>query len=206
MCLIEFQGPNAASIQLSLISLFSVKSFQNFALFSAVAIPALAAYAYLFASSDVSTFSSPANNAGASGSPNTSNRVTMSNLSFVLSGTPAPLPGILGSPPSKGGVAAASADGVVLSSSTKKVRDPYACLGVIMPDESEHDNEVLNSAWYEEQIRDGGAAMTAYCKLQFTDVADETRRAIEASLKRYCELDTLAMVMIYEAWKSEIDR
>jgi hypothetical protein len=44
-CLIEFQGPNAASIQLSLHSLFSVTSFQYFALFSAVAIPALAAYA-----------------------------------------------------------------------------------------------------------------------------------------------------------------
>ena len=44
-CLIELNGPNAASIQLSEISLLLTKSFQNLALLSAVPIPARAAYA-----------------------------------------------------------------------------------------------------------------------------------------------------------------
>jgi hypothetical protein len=30
--------------------------------------------------------------------------------------------------------------------------------------------------------------------------AEEERLAIRQALLRYCELDTLAMVMIYEAW------
>jgi hypothetical protein len=49
-----------------------------------------------------------------------------------------------------------------------------------------------------EGISDGGAALTAYGKLQFEEVSDEEREAIESGLLKYCELDTLAMVMIYE--------
>lgn len=44
--------------------------------------------------------------------------------------------------------------------------------------------------------------MTAYCKLQFEDIPNDARTNIESALRKYCELDTLAMVMIYEAWKS----
>jgi hypothetical protein len=43
LCRVELNGPKAASIQLSLMSLLDVKSFQYLALFSAVAIPAFAA-------------------------------------------------------------------------------------------------------------------------------------------------------------------
>ncbi len=46
--------------------------------------------------------------------------------------------------------------------------------------------------------------MTAYGKLQFQEMSDTERRAIESALLKYCELDTLAMVMIYEAWKAEM--
>ena len=49
-----------------------------------------------------------------------------------------------------------------------------------------------------ENIGDGGAALTAYGKIQYTDMSKDERRKIGAALKRYCELDTLAMVMIYE--------
>ncbi len=51
-------------------------------------------------------------------------------------------------------------------------------------------------------IAQGGAATTAFARLQFEDIAPLERDAIEAALLRYCELDTLAMVMIYEAWRS----
>ncbi len=49
-----------------------------------------------------------------------------------------------------------------------------------------------------EGISDGGAALTAYGKLQFEEVNDKERSAIKSGLLKYCELDTLAMVMIYE--------
>mgnify|MGYP001404457631 CR=1 FL=1 len=52
-----------------------------------------------------------------------------------------------------------------------------------------------------KNISDGGAALTAYSKLQFVDMSIEERISIRKSLLKYCELDTLAMVMIYEHLK-----
>ena len=67
------------------------------------------------------------------------------------------------------------------------------------------DKEALDNAITDiEGISDGGAALTAYGKLQFDEVSIKEREAIEAGLKKYCELDTLAMVMIYEYFKEEI--
>ena len=51
---------------------------------------------------------------------------------------------------------------------------------------------------------DGGAALTAYSKLQFVDMSKKERDSIKKSLFKYCELDTLAMVMIYEHLKTLI--
>ncbi|MDX1914133.1 MAG: DUF2779 domain-containing protein [Methylophilus sp.] len=50
-------------------------------------------------------------------------------------------------------------------------------------------------------IAEGGAAATAYAKLQFESLSNEARKKIIAALLRYCELDTLAMVMIVQAWQ-----
>jgi len=52
------------------------------------------------------------------------------------------------------------------------------------------------------EIQDGGAAMVAFGKMQFTEMSDTERNALSNALLQYCELDTLAMVMIYEHWKS----
>jgi|GEM_PF-3644328 len=41
----------------------------------------------------------------------------------------------------------------------------------------------------------------AYARMQFDDVTQEERDAVFNALLSYCELDTLAMVMIAEAWK-----
>lgn len=49
-----------------------------------------------------------------------------------------------------------------------------------------------------EQIKDGGAALTAYARLMYEDLREETRASIERSLLEYCELDTLAMVFLYQ--------
>ena len=48
----------------------------------------------------------------------------------------------------------------------------------------------------DESVCDGGAALAAYSKLQFSD--DNISEALETALLRYCELDTLAMVFIWE--------
>ena len=50
-------------------------------------------------------------------------------------------------------------------------------------------------------IANGGAAATAYARLQYEELSAEPRRKICEALLRYCELDTMAMVMIVEGWK-----
>lgn len=81
--------------------------------------------------------------------------------------------------------------------------DPYKTLPQIFP---AYDFETLESMMSEgdAEINNGGAALTAYAMLQFTRMAQEERSKIKQALLRYCELDTLAMVMIYEFWKDRI--
>lgn len=45
---------------------------------------------------------------------------------------------------------------------------------------------------------DGGAALTAYGKLQYQDMSEKERETLSQGLLKCCELDTLAMIMIYE--------
>ena len=52
-------------------------------------------------------------------------------------------------------------------------------------------------------IAEGGAAATAYARLQFEQMDAQTRDRIKSALLRYCELDTLAMAMIVEAWRAD---
>jgi len=47
-------------------------------------------------------------------------------------------------------------------------------------------------------INQGGLAMMAYNFTQYACLNDLDRKAIEAALLRYCELDTLAMVMLVQ--------
>jgi len=77
------------------------------------------------------------------------------------------------------------------------VKDPYKLLEPI------HDDFELDNLYLERgAIQDGGAAMVAYAKMQFTQMSDQERQNIIKALLRYCEMDTLAMVMIYEHWLS----
>ncbi len=64
------------------------------------------------------------------------------------------------------------------------------------------DEDQLDSFITDNMLADGGAAMTAYAKMQFTEISHEEKVMLEQGLLRYCELDTLAMVMIYEHWRS----
>lgn len=78
--------------------------------------------------------------------------------------------------------------------------DPYKLLHPIF-DDHETDSLLESQSDYSLTIAHGGAATMAYASLQFEDMPKEKRAAIEFGLKRYCELDTLAMVMVVEAWR-----
>ena len=78
------------------------------------------------------------------------------------------------------------------------VVDPYKLLPKMFQDVSDHDLERLGA---DDELRDGGAAMTAYARMQFEEMTDIERAEMRAALLRYCELDTFAMVLIYEAWR-----
>lgn len=80
------------------------------------------------------------------------------------------------------------------------VADPYKLLPPVFTDLPRDVVDALE-AGDDLEITQGGAATTAYARLQFEDIALQERRSIEAALLRYCEVDTLAMVMIYEAWR-----
>ena len=53
----------------------------------------------------------------------------------------------------------------------------------------------------ELAISNGGAAATAYTRLQFEQIEAGLRQRICDALLRYCELDTLAMAMIVQGWE-----
>lgn len=72
--------------------------------------------------------------------------------------------------------------------------DPYSALEHL---EGEVPGERIFS---DEQIKDGGGAMTAYARSQFTEMSEEEVNRIKPALLKYCELDTLAMVMLWEEW------
>ena len=77
--------------------------------------------------------------------------------------------------------------------------DPYeklkAYAKALLPDDVNTDASV---------IAEGGAAATAYARLQFESLDLETRERIKSALLRYCELDTLAMVMIVQGWQTDV--
>jgi len=83
--------------------------------------------------------------------------------------------------------------------SAGKVVDPYSLLPPVFTDVDPRAVELLSEA--DDELREGGAAMTAYARLQFEEMTELERTAIQKALLKYCELDTLAMVMLYEAWR-----
>lgn len=82
--------------------------------------------------------------------------------------------------------------------------NPYYRLPSIFDD---IDSDALDEQFGDNsEIKDGGAAMMAYAKMQFTEMSEEERNLYRKALLRYCELDTLAMVMIYEGWKEHLSK
>jgi hypothetical protein len=88
---------------------------------------------------------------------------------------------------------------------TDGLTNPYKTLPQVFPD---YDNDVIDSVEPIETLKelsDGGAALTAYNYLQYSNVSEEQREYLQQALFKYCELDTMAMVMIIEAWRDMIE-
>ena len=84
----------------------------------------------------------------------------------------------------------------------EKIINPYDLLPPLYENMTQDQiNDTLSEL---ENINDGGAALTAYGKIQYTEMTKQEREEISKSLRRYCELDTLAMVMIFEHLKASI--
>ena len=67
--------------------------------------------------------------------------------------------------------------------------------------EKDENGNVINPyKLLNSKICNGAEAMTTYTRLQFTNVSDKEKEQMRIELLRYCELDTLSMVMIYEYW------
>ena len=68
-----------------------------------------------------------------------------------------------------------------------KVINPYKTLPLLFDNWSE--TELEDNISDIENIADGGAALTAYAKLQYVDMTSQERNEITQALLKYCELN-----------------
>lgn len=83
------------------------------------------------------------------------------------------------------------------------IQNPYKKLPKLFEEWSEEELYSLVSGM--EELADGGAALTAYGKMQYTDISEKELQELSTALLKYCELDTLAMVMLYEHFKELVN-
>jgi hypothetical protein len=87
----------------------------------------------------------------------------------------------------------------------KEIIDPYSLLPKMFDDISKQELDAFNETLSLE-VNDGGDAMAAYAKMQYEDISQDESEGLQKALLKYCELDTFAMVMIYEGWKDFLIR
>lgn len=79
------------------------------------------------------------------------------------------------------------------------VKNPYDLLPSLLDD---LDDDNIEEYLMGDRLADGGAAMTAYAMMQFTQMSQGERERIIQGLLKYCELDTMAMVFLWEGWSN----
>ncbi len=90
---------------------------------------------------------------------------------------------------------------IVFNAETGKVEDPYKLLPPIFADVDPNELAKIEEFLVGDgAMADGGAAMMAWARMQFSEMSDLERKSLKEALLRYCRLDTLAMVMIWEWW------
>ena len=88
-----------------------------------------------------------------------------------------------------------------------KVESPYHQLDAIasfMGVSSGELKQFDDAKQMDESIANGGAALAAYTRLQFSDAV--CTQALREALLRYCELDTMSMVFIWEYFHEMVER
>lgn len=88
-----------------------------------------------------------------------------------------------------------SADGEI-ENPYKHLDEIASFLGVTTDEAEEFDTSSQIDDPIKGTVNNGGIALAAYTKLQFSDAAMTT--ALKEALLRYCELDTMSMVFIWE--------
>ncbi|MCX6244636.1 MAG: DUF2779 domain-containing protein [Bacteroidetes bacterium] len=83
------------------------------------------------------------------------------------------------------------------------VTNPYDLLPPLFEGKSD---EQLEEYITDSTLAEGGAAMMAYAKMQFAEMSEEEREMVIKGLLKYCELDTFAMVLIWEFWNNEVHK
>lgn len=83
------------------------------------------------------------------------------------------------------------------------VTNPYDLLPPLFEGKSD---EQFAEYITDPTLAEGGAAMMAYAKMQFAEMSEEERELVVKGLLKYCELDTFAMVLIWEFWNDEIHK
>lgn len=79
------------------------------------------------------------------------------------------------------------------------IKSPYDLLPSLFDD---LDDDNVEEFLMGDRLADGGAAMTAYAMMQFTEMSEFERNRIVEGLLKYCELDTMAMVFLWEGWNN----
>lgn len=90
---------------------------------------------------------------------------------------------------------------VVKKDNSGEILDPYSRLPGVFENVPPEDVDLFEKAERIREIkevREGGMASTAYAMMQFTEMHEVERKALQTSLLKYCEVDTLAMVILYE--------
>ena len=93
-----------------------------------------------------------------------------------------------------------------------KVLNPYKLLDGVssfFPESSQDivrqsESSADESGEIDAQINNGGAALWAYGLLQFCKQEPDKKAALVKALYRYCELDTLAMVFVWEYFNEKV--
>ena len=92
---------------------------------------------------------------------------------------------------------------ITMAPDGRTVENPYHLLPSVATYIDVDDNYIDREMDYDDMtIAHGGAALTAYSKLQFSDTKET--EALSKALLRYCELDTMAMVFIWEYFNNVI--
>lgn len=86
----------------------------------------------------------------------------------------------------------------LFAESENEITDPYKLLEELIIDETK--NQIVN-------VKNGGDAMAAYRDMMYglSKENPAAKEAYNAALKKYCKLDTLAMLIIWEHWKDLLE-